>query len=411
MRLLRRPARWFDRRLQKAARRLDGLLQPIKAWVSRSHLLRTGAREALADAKKADLENPHHYRTPVQVCPRGCGYDELARREVSVHTGVWGRAEVTAHFVFETESCPHCGAPLVRECARCEEDIFAPVMDLCRVCGLPQPWATERRAGTDRAIKRLWRPEEEKQEEEAKDSEESPASRANDPALLLFEWVKQGKKKGKKKKKEGDGELKRRGDIWVIDGDLVQLDVAAVVSNDDVDGQMWAQVARAIKKAAGEGVERLAQEGKPFKPGQAWVTTAGNIEHLRGIIHVASMNRRGVTSEETVREALQGALRVAVAKGYPSIALAPFGIATIGRDAWYEMFAKTAVTFLSDSAHFEERKGPLSIVLVLFEPPRFEKEVEDLRRLTHQAWANLGEPEAGRPTWEPGRAEAETVPT
>lgn len=407
MRLLRKAAGGLDRHLQKAARRLDGLLQPVKAWMTRSHRLRTGARAAIAEAEKADLENPHHYRTPVQVCPRGCEYHELARRDVSVHTGVWGRAEVTASFVFETQSCPHCGAPLVGECARCEEDIFAPVMDLCRVCGLPQPWAAERRAGADLASKRHWRPEEEKDKKKGRDIDESPASRANDPADLLFEWIKNKEKKGekKRKKKKNQAEQERRGDVWVIEGDLVQLDVAAVVSNDDVDGQMWAQVARAIKKAAGEGVERMAQEGKPFTPGQAWVTTAGSLEHLRGIIHVASMDRRGVTTQETVQKALLAALEAAVARDYPSIALAPFGIATIGHDAWFEMFAQTTVSFLSDPENFEESEVPLSIVLVLFEPVDFEEEIETLRRLTHEAWVGLGEPEKGKPSWHPEPAE------
>jgi hypothetical protein len=385
-------------------RQLRDLIGWLRAWATRSHRLRSDKRMALAKAKRADLENPHHYRTPVQVCPRGCGYHELARRDVSVHTGVWGRAEVTAEFVFETHSCPHCGAPLVRECARCEEDIFAPVKDLCRVCGLPQPWAAERRAGADRAIKRYWRPDD--REKDKEDAEESPASRANDPAVLLLEWLKEppGKKakekKGKKKKKTDKPEV--RGDLWVIDGDLVQLDVAAVVSNDDVDGQMWAQVARAIKKAAGEAVERVAQEGKPFKPGQAWVTSAGNLEHLRGIIHVASMNRRGVTSMETIEKALVGALA--------SVALAPFGIATIGRDAWFEMFAKTTVTFLSERKNFKKKGPPLSIVLVLFEPDSFEEEVETLARLTYEVWDELGEPKKGNPRWRPEPAEAGPAP-
>jgi O-acetyl-ADP-ribose deacetylase (regulator of RNase III)/predicted RNA-binding Zn-ribbon protein involved in translation (DUF1610 family) len=383
----------------------------LKAWVTRSQRLRAETQKATAKAKKADLENPHHYRTPVQVCPRGCEYHELARRDVSVHTGVWGRAEVTAEFVFETHSCPHCGAPLVRECARCEEDVFAPVEDLCRVCGLPQPWASERRAGADRAIKRYWRPKKQKKGKE--DTKESQASRANDPADLLLEWFKErpgkkAEKQGKKKKKAGKPEL--RGDLWVIEGDLVQLDVAALVSNDDVDGQMWAQVARAIKKAAGEGVERMAQEGKPFKPGQAWVTSAGNLEHLRGIIHVASMNRRGVTSVETVEKSLVGALESAVDEDFPSIALAPFGIATIGRDAWFEMFARTAVTFLSERKNFKKKGCPLSIVLVLFEPGSFEEEVETLQRLTYEAWEELGMPKKGRPKWHPEPVEAEPDP-
>lgn len=380
-------------------------------WFRRSHDLRAEAETAAAQAKRARLEDPHHYRTPVQVCPRGCGYHELARRELELHTGVWGRVDATATFVFETQSCPKCGAPLVSRCARCKEDIFAPVVDLCRVCGLPQPWAAERRAGTDRASIRLWRPPEKsgkkkgRRKKSGKKARESPANRANDPATLLFRWLKKKQlKKGKKggKKKGAKPEHKGcRGDLWAIEGDLVQLDVDAIISNDDVDGQMWAQVARAVKKAAGEGVERLAQEGKPFELGQAWVTTAGSLEHLKGIIHVAAMNRRGESTLETVRESLAAALEVAVANKYRSIALAPFGIATIRRDLWFEMFAETTVTFLADRKNFKGRKEPLSVVLVLFEPLDFADEADYLQREIRKAWERAGSPRRGRPQGDP----------
>jgi O-acetyl-ADP-ribose deacetylase (regulator of RNase III) len=373
------------------------------SWLQRSGRLQEKAEGAAAKAKRAQLENPLNYRTPVQVCPRGCGYHELARRDHELYTGVWGRVDITANFVFETQNCPKCGAPLVAKCARCEEDIFAPVVDLCRTCGLPQPWAAERRAGTDRASIRLWRPEKKRKKRNRKERQgNSPANVANDPALLLFRSFRKRKKKqndkgGKKKSKRG----KRMSDLWVIEGDLVHLDVDAVVSNNDVDGQMWAQVARAIKKSAGEGVERLAQEGKPFERGQAWVTTAGNLQHLKGIIHVASMDRRGASDLESARKSLAAALEAAVEKKYRSVALAPFGIATIGRDAWFEMFAKTSVAFLTEQKNLGGKKYKLSVILVLFEPKNFADDAEDLRRLVYEAWMEIEGPKSGVPFWRP----------
>jgi O-acetyl-ADP-ribose deacetylase len=350
-------------------------------------------REAQKKAEEEGHKNVHHYRTPVQVCPRGCGYHELARRDVMFRPGPPGLADPVATFKFETKNCTNCGAPLVGKCARCKEDILAPVVDLCRRCGLPQPWAAERRAGADRASIRLWRPEKKKEQKERR--EKGGESLVNDPALPLYS--SKDRKKKKKKKKGKTGKRGARGDIWVIDGNIVQLDVDAVVSNDDVDGQMWAQVARAIKKAAGEGVERLAQEGKPFKLGHAWVTTPGNLQQMKGIIHVASMNRRGESSIEAVRECLAAALQLASEKEYRSIAIAAIGLAAIKREEWFKVFAETTVSFLSGSAKPKGGTEPLSIVLVLFEPSKFEEDVRKLRRATYEEWVKIGRPADGRP--------------
>jgi O-acetyl-ADP-ribose deacetylase (regulator of RNase III) len=339
-------------------------------------------------AKEEGVQNLRHYRTPVQVCPRGCGYHELARRDVMFRPGRPGLAEPIATFKFETKNCTKCGAPLVGKCARCKQDILAPVVDLCRSCGLPQPWAAERRAGADRASIRLWRPEKKRKRKDGQKKEVE--SRVNDPARRLYR-SRETTKKGKK----------TRGDLWVIDGNIVQLDVDAVVSNDDVDGQMWAQVARAIKQAAGEGVERLAQEGKPYKLGHAWATTPGNLQQMKGIIHVASMNRHGESSVEAVQECLAAALQLAADKEYRSIAIAAMGLATIEREKWFEVFAETTVSFLSGDARPKGKTAPLSIILVLFEPPKFEKEVKKLRRAVYHQWVGIGKPGDGEPKWKP----------
>jgi O-acetyl-ADP-ribose deacetylase (regulator of RNase III) len=349
--------------------------------------------QAQETIKEEGIQNLRHYRTPVQVCPRGCGYHELARRDVMFRPSRPGWAEPTATFKFETKNCTKCGAPLVGKCARCKQDILAPVVDLCRSCGLPQPWAAERRAGTDRASIRLWRPEK-KRKRKAK-AKEGVESRVNDPARRLY------RSQRKKKKKKGKGKKEILGDLWVIDGNIVQLDVDAVVSNDDVDGQMWTQVARAIKQAAGEGVERLAQEGKPFKLGHAWVTTPGNLQQMKGIIHVASMNRRGESTVGTVKECLAAALQLAAENEYRSIGIGAIGLAAIDRETWFKAFAETTVSFLSGDAKPKGRKVPLSIVLVLFEPPKFEEEVERLRRAVYDEWVRIDKPADGKPKWKP----------
>jgi O-acetyl-ADP-ribose deacetylase (regulator of RNase III)/predicted RNA-binding Zn-ribbon protein involved in translation (DUF1610 family) len=316
------------------------------------------------------------YRTPVQVCPRGCEFSELARRDLLAKTRLGGRAALRTVFTFETENCPECGARLARRCARCKKDVLAPVEDHCRACGLPQPWATQRRAGAERADRRNWRPPDE-------DGNEETAKHANDPAKLLYRSEK-------------------RGGLWVIDGNIAQLEVEAVVSNDDVDGRMWTQVARAIKLAAGEGVERLAQEGRPFPLGHAWVTSAGGLEPMQGIIHVASRSRWGKSSPEAVRKCLVSALDVATEKKYKSLGITAIGSGPHEIDLvrWYRMFAEVVVEHF-DGRQKEDGGGPpaLDIVLVLFEPPDFAAEVKAAREAVLFAWRQAGEPDEGTPEW------------
>jgi O-acetyl-ADP-ribose deacetylase (regulator of RNase III) len=352
--------------------------QPIR----RFRLWRNSHTEKKLDGMKelGQYEVLYGYRTAIQVCPRGCGFYERARRDLIVRTGLSGRARVSATNSFETRNCPRDGARLVSSCARCERPVFAPVVDRCQFCGVPQPWATERRAGAERASLRLWHPE--------PDSVPDDERRVHDPAepLYLSEAV------------TADG-TRKEADVWVIDGDIVRLAVDAVVSNDDVDGQMWSQSARSIKDAAGEGVERLAQEGKPFRLGHAWTTTAGDLRQMKGIIHVASTSRYGSSTIDTVRKCLMSAFRLATKRQYASIGLTAFGTdpAAIKQHEWFEVFAEITVDFLTDPEIWEELPANFSIILVLLGPRNFEKDTEKLRLAFDDAWTKAGRPAVGKP--------------
>ncbi|HEV2791160.1 MAG TPA: macro domain-containing protein [Solirubrobacterales bacterium] len=342
--------------------------RPRPVWIVRGWRWERGRRR-----KSYDLGG---YRTPVQVCPRGCGFKELARRDLLAKTRLGGRAALHAACTFETSNCPDCGSRLVRRCARCRKDILAPVVDHCRFCGLPQPWTTAREEGVERADLRNWRPSEK--------GKKKSAEQANDPAKLLY---------------RSPG----RGALWVVDGNIAQLNVEAVVSNDDVDGRMWTQVARALKAAAGEGVERLAQEGRPFKLGQAWVTSPGGLRHMKGIVHVASTNRQGKSTPEAVRRSLVSALELATREKYNSL-----GVAAIGSGPWevelvdwYRMFAEVAIEHFSVRGKEHSGAPHLDVVLVLFEPPRYPAEVKSARKMVRSAWKQAGKPADGTP-WRPG---------
>jgi O-acetyl-ADP-ribose deacetylase (regulator of RNase III) len=318
----------------------------------------------------AQPEDPDAYHMRAQACPRGCEFKELARRELITWTPLWsfGRSRIRAEYAYESSNCPLCGARLVRDCARCGKPILAPVAERCTWCGLPHPWAAERRSGLAQRPVRKWRVGEEG---------------VNDPAEPVYRTA--------------------RGEVLALDGDILRLDIDAIISNDDVDGRMWTEIAHAIRMQGGGEIERLAREGAPQPIGQAWVTIAGELPVER-IVHVASMNRRGASTAVWVGACLLSALAVAQVDGE----ITSLGLATINSgpnaipfEEWIETFAGACVAHLHPNKQLQNPcpTAPLKpwqeVVLVLYEPENFEATLGELRLAFDRAWRDWGQPSEG----------------
>jgi ribosomal protein L37E len=105
--------------------------------------------KAPAGSRPREELSPDTYRLRAQVCPRGCEFKETARRQLIADTRFlsFGRASLRAEHAYESSNCPICGALLMRRCTRCGKAILALVGERCASCGLPHPWAAERRSG------------------------------------------------------------------------------------------------------------------------------------------------------------------------------------------------------------------------------------------------------------------------
>lgn len=278
---------------------------------------------------------------PIQVCPRGCSH-EAARRDVVARTRISGRVKMHIDYSFETTNCGVCGAPFESECGRCGQAILSPVRDRCDACGLPHPWATERRTAAKRSQPRQWKPGSKKTEVFAV------------PIL-------------------GDRAV---GELYVIEGDITTFDVEAVVSNDDVDGRMWAAVASSIKAAAGADVEARSVARGPFPLGHAWYTYSGADLPAKEIVHVASMDTHGKSSGiETIRTCVRAALDLAVGRELASLAIATIGTGTqaIPLGDWLNEVTAEISDFLMSS------KKSLDVLVVLYECPDFDARVDQIR--------------------------------
>ena len=114
--------------------------------------------------------------------------------------------------------------------------------------------------------------------------------------------------------------------IEAIVGDITRVDCEAIVNAANSELWMGGGVAGAIKRAAGPVVEQEAMAEGPIRPGEALVTTAGELPApIRWVIHAATMGLDLQTSEELVRQATASALAKAAEIGAKSVALPAMG--------------------------------------------------------------------------------------
>ena len=112
--------------------------------------------------------------------------------------------------------------------------------------------------------------------------------------------------------------------IEVIDGDITALEVDAIANAANTDLAHGGGVAGAIVRAGGRSIQDESYELAPIDLGAAVATGAGALPS-RWVIHAATMQLGGPTSEEIIRAATASTLRVADEVGAKSLALVAFG--------------------------------------------------------------------------------------
>ncbi len=112
--------------------------------------------------------------------------------------------------------------------------------------------------------------------------------------------------------------------IEVLDTDITTLDVDAIANAANTDLAHGGGVAGAISRAGGPEVQRESDAKAPIGLGEAVETTAGDMP-ARWVIHAATMELGGPTSENIIRRATASTLRKADELGATSLALVAFG--------------------------------------------------------------------------------------
>ncbi|MEX0867014.1 MAG: macro domain-containing protein [Pirellulales bacterium] len=122
--------------------------------------------------------------------------------------------------------------------------------------------------------------------------------------------------------------------VRVVEGDLLDQDVEVIVNAWNRNFIPWwlllpQGVSGAIKKRAGIGPFREVGKFGPIPLGQAVETGAGRLPY-KSIIHVAGINMLWRSSERSIRDSVQNAMKIVKAKGYRSVGLPLIGAGSGG---------------------------------------------------------------------------------
>jgi O-acetyl-ADP-ribose deacetylase len=113
--------------------------------------------------------------------------------------------------------------------------------------------------------------------------------------------------------------------VEVMQGDLTQQEVDAIVNAANNDLELGAGVAGAIARAGGPTIQAECRAIGPIAVGDAAITGGGNLK-ARFVIHAASMGLGGRrTTTESLRSSTRRSLEIAKAQGLRSVAFPAVG--------------------------------------------------------------------------------------
>jgi O-acetyl-ADP-ribose deacetylase len=119
------------------------------------------------------------------------------------------------------------------------------------------------------------------------------------------------------------------GRIEILQGDLTEMDVDAIVNAANNDLQLGGGVAGAIRRKGGARIQAECDEIGTIPVGGAAITSGGSLK-ARHVIHAASMQLGGRTSAQALRGSTAHALRIAEQQGLKTIALPAVGTGIAG---------------------------------------------------------------------------------
>ena len=117
--------------------------------------------------------------------------------------------------------------------------------------------------------------------------------------------------------------------VILMQGDLTEMDVDAIVNAANNDLRLGGGVAGAIRRKGGEKIQRECDEIGSIPVGGAAITSGGALR-ARFVIHAASMPLGGETTAHALRAATAHSLRIATERELHSVAFPAVGTGIAG---------------------------------------------------------------------------------
>ena len=117
--------------------------------------------------------------------------------------------------------------------------------------------------------------------------------------------------------------------VVILQGDLTEMDVDAIVNAANNDLQLGGGVAGAIRRKGGESIQRECDTIGSIPVGGAAITSGGKL-NARYVVHAASMQLGGRTTAHALRASTAHSLRIAAEKGLKTIAFPAVGTGIAG---------------------------------------------------------------------------------
>lgn len=165
----------------------------------------------------------------------------------------------------------------------------------------------------------------------------------------------------------------RNTEIKIIQGDITELEVDAIVNAANNKLVMGGGVAGAIKRKGGKIIEDEAVRKGPIKIGEAVATTGGNLK-AKYVIHAATMGMDFATDETKIRESCASALRVARELKINSIAFPALGCGTGG----FPLVGAAKIMAQEAFRHAREMKALSEIIFCLNDKEAYDVFVKNV---------------------------------
>jgi O-acetyl-ADP-ribose deacetylase (regulator of RNase III) len=156
------------------------------------------------------------------------------------------------------------------------------------------------------------------------------------------------------------------GRITLVEGDITEQQVDAIVNAANSALVLGAGVAGAIRMKGGPSIQAECDAHGPIEVGDAAVTGAGDLP-ARFVIHAAGMSPGGSATEESVRSSLRRSLELARDRGCQTVAVPAIGAGIGG----FSMQRCAEVSLEEVRAQLEAEGGLEEVRFVLFGEPAF----------------------------------------